>query len=76
MTPAVAEILARVSEEIEQQIISLERHGVVYAGAYAEKMTRGPHANPPRTPAGMHPLLAKMIRDATLDELVAARRAA
>lgn len=76
MTPDVAEVLTRVSEEVGVQIDLLDREGVRYAQLCAETVLsprwRG---NLPPKPPGMQTRAAEMIRELTLDELVAMRRA-
>ena len=75
MTPEVATAITRVAEEVEVQLVVLEREAVRYAQEYAEYVQAGrPGSNAPKKPRGMQGLLAEMIRDLTLDELALLRR--
>lgn len=76
MSPEVAEVLTRVSEELEVQITMLEREGVTFAQLCCEYALSGrPTSRYPTKPVGMQPQVAALIRELTLDELVVRRRA-
>lgn len=75
MSPAVAEALTRVSEELEVQIGLLEREGVRYSLDYMEYVVAGrPGNSAPTKPAGMQAKVAGLIRELAMDELTAMRR--
>ena len=73
MSPDLVGVLARVQEELGEQLDVLEREGGAYAREYAWScMTRPTLSGPPRPPA-MRPEIGKMVRELVLDELAARR---
>lgn len=69
MPPDLITVLARVQEEIGAQIDVLDREGGVYAARVMETFEQPRRIQGPKTPAGMSPVLGKMIRDLVMDEL-------
>lgn len=62
-----------VLEEIEVQIELLDKRGGTYAREYFAHMLSRRDAGNPRPPAGMHPLIARALRDMVADEATAVR---
>lgn len=64
--------VAQALEEFEQHLDDAERHAVQYAKQYAEAMVSGKRTPP--APAGLHPLMAKLVRELVLDQRARSRR--
>lgn len=69
MPPELIDVIARVQEQIGEQLDVLEREGGEYATACAQKTLRSPRGPAPRPPAGMHPKVREMVRSLVSDEM-------
>lgn len=61
----------RVRAEISEHLEAAVKHGPGYIDRYLESTFSSRY--PPSTPTGMHPLLARFMRDVTWDVLTAER---
>jgi hypothetical protein len=71
MAPDLIVVLARVQEEIGAQLDVLDREGGVYAARVLQTSNEPRRVCGPKTPAGMSPVIGKLIRDLVMDELAA-----